>query len=112
MKGSLWAWIIQRISAVLLLVFVAVHFGIMHFVDPTVEITFIDSSLRLKNTLYVIVDSGLLTLGLFHGLNGIRAIINDYWPRAGRTASYVLTVIGIVACGWGSTALFHFLNAK
>jgi succinate dehydrogenase hydrophobic anchor subunit len=112
MKGSLWAWIIQRISAVLLLIFVGVHFGIMHFVDPTVEITFADTSLRLKNVLYAIVDSGLLSLGLFHGLNGLRAIIIDYWPRARRTAAYILTVVGLAACGWGSTALFHFLNAK
>lgn len=112
MKGSLWAWIIQRISAVLLLVFVGIHFGIMHFVDPTVEITFADTTLRLKNVLYTIVDAGLLSLGLFHGLNGLRAIIIDYWPRAGRTASYILTVLGLAACGWGSTALFVFLNTK
>lgn len=112
MKGSLWAWIIQRISAVLLLVFVAVHFSIMHFVDPTVEISFIDTTLRLKNVLYTIVDAGLLSLGLFHGLNGLRAVIIDYWPRAGRTAGYILTALGLAACGWGSTALFHFLNAK
>jgi succinate dehydrogenase hydrophobic anchor subunit len=112
MNGSLWAWIFQRISAVLLVLFVAVHFGVMHFVDPTVEIHFADSSLRLKNFLYFIVDAGLLTLGLYHGLNGVRAVIIDYWPKAAKAAGWVLGIIGLVACFYGSTALFAFLNAK
>lgn len=110
MKGSLWAWIIQRFSAVVLVVLVSVHFGIMHFVDPTVEITFADSSLRLQGLLYFLVDSGMLTLGLFHGLNGVRAVIIDYWPNARKAAGVVLTAVWLVAVGYGSTALFHFLN--
>lgn len=110
MKGSQWAWIIQRFSAALLVVLVAVHFGIMHFVDPTVEITFASSVLRLKGTLYFLVDAGLLTLGLFHGLNGLRAIIYDYWPKAGKAASWILTVVWIGAVAYGSSALMVFLN--
>lgn len=110
MKGSQWAWIIQRISAALLVVFVAVHFGIMHFVDPTVEITFASSSLRLQGVLYFIVDAGLLSLGLFHGLNGVRAIVYDYWPKAGKAASWVLTAIWVGAVVYGSSALMVFLN--
>lgn len=109
MKGNLWAWIFQRISAVVLLVLVAVHFGIMHFVDPTVEITFADSSLRLQGALYFLVDAGLLTLGIYHGLNGVRNIILDYWPKSGRTAGLILSLVGLVAIGYGSTALFVFL---
>ncbi|MFZ5824343.1 MAG: hypothetical protein ACOY94_08455 [Bacillota bacterium] len=110
MKGSLWNWIGQRVSAVLLLLLVGVHFGIMHFVDPTAEITFASSSLRLKGLLYFLVDSGLLFVGLYHGLNGIRAIIFDYWPKAGRAATWVLTLVGLLFAGYGSAALYLFLT--
>lgn len=110
MKASLWVWIWQRISAVLLLVLVWVHFGIMHFVDPTASITFAHSTLRLKNALYFLVDSGLLILGLFHGLNGLRNIILDYWPGAGRAAGWVVGLLGAVLTVYGFTALFTFLN--
>jgi len=109
MKGSLWAWMIHRVTAVLLVVFAGFHFAIMHFVDPTAVITFGDSQMRLQSVLYLIVDAGLLVTGLYHGLNGIRNIILDYWPRAGRTAGWILTVIGVVAAGYGSMALAAFL---
>lgn len=109
MKGSLWAWILQRITAVLLVVLVAIHFGIMHFIDPTAVITFGDSQMRLQSALYMVVDVGLLVLGLYHGLNGIRNIVLDYWPKSGRVATWILTVIGIVAVGYGSMALAAFM---
>ena len=109
MQG-LGAWILQRISAVILIVLVAIHFGIMHFVDPTAKITFASSSLRLKGVLYFLFDSGLLFVGLYHGLNGIRAIIFDYWPKAGRVATWVLTLVGLLFAGYGSAALYLFLT--
>jgi succinate dehydrogenase hydrophobic anchor subunit len=109
-KGSLWAWILHRITAVLLVVLVAIHFGIMHFVDPTAVITFADSQMRLQSALYLVVDTGLLLLGLYHGLNGIRNVVLDYWPRSGRVVGWILAVIGVVAVGYGSMALAAFLS--
>lgn len=110
MKANLLAWMMQRCTAVLLLVLVSVHFGIMHFVDPSIHYDFASSSLRLKSVLYFIVDGGLLVMGLFHGLNGIRNIILDYWPKHGRVAAWVLSLIGVVAAGYGATGLMAFLN--
>lgn len=110
MKASLWAWMLQRWTAVLLLVLVSVHFGIMHFVDPSIHYDFASSSLRLKSVLYFIVDTGLLMMGLFHGLNGIRNIVLDYWPKHGRTAAWVLSLIGLTATGYGAMGLMAFLN--
>ncbi len=110
MKGSLWAWIFHRITAILLVVLVAIHFGIMHFVDPTAVITFADSQVRLQSALYMLVDVGLLVLGLYHGLNGIRNVVLDYWPRAGKAVGWILTLVGIVAVGYGSLALKAFLT--
>jgi len=107
---NLWIWIFQRISAVLLTIFLVVHFGVMHFVDPKVELTFTTSSLRLQGLLYFVVDAGLLTLGLFHGLNGLRNIILDYWPRAARPAGWILGLFGLGATVYGSIALFQFIT--
>lgn len=111
MKG-MWAWIMQRLSAVILIVLVATHFGIMHFVDPTVEITFMDSQMRLKGFLYFLVDSGLLVLGLYHGLNGVRNVLLDYMPKAGKTLGWILTLIGVIWGGYGASALYTFLTLK
>lgn len=110
MNGSLWAWIWQRISAVILVFLVGFHFGIMHFVDPTIKIEFVSTSLRMQGMLYFVTDAAMLALGLFHGLNGIRAIIVDYWPGYGRAAGWILGLLGLVATGYGSAALLVFLQ--
>lgn len=110
MRGSLWVWIWQRFSAVLLVVLLGVHFGIMHFVNPTAEISFATTSLRLQSVLYMIVDGGLLLLGLFHGLNGVRNVILDYWPKAGKAAAWILGLVGLLVAGYGTTALSAFLK--
>lgn len=111
MKG-LWAWMFQRFTAVLLVLLLGTHFFIMHFIDPTATLDFARSSVNLKNTLYLIFDGALLLLGLFHGLNGIRNIIQDWWPKAGKAAGWVLTIIGVVAAGYGYTAFIGFLNRQ
>lgn len=111
MKG-LWAWVLQRISSVLLIVLLGTHLFIMHFVNPLRVLDFAGSSFRLQALWYLIVDSALLAVGLFHGLNGIRNIIGDYWPRLAAGAAWVLGLIGLVAAGYGSNALYLFLTTK
>lgn len=110
MKASLWAWILQRWTALLLFVFVGIHFSIMHFVDPTVHYTFATSSVRLQGLLYFIVDAGMLVCGLYHGLNGVRNIILDLWPNSAKVATWSLSLFGVVATLWGATALRIFLQ--
>lgn len=112
MKGALWAWIMQRISAVILIVLVGFHFSIMHFVDPTLELDFALTTFRFKSLLYFIVDGSLLLFGIFHGLNGIRNIMLDYWPKAGRAITWSLGLLGLLFVGYGSLALFAFLGAN
>ncbi|MGE5672513.1 MAG: hypothetical protein ACM3XM_01325 [Mycobacterium leprae] len=110
MRGSLWTWIWHRITAVVLVLLLGTHFAVMHFVNPTAEITFATSQVRLQSLLYMIVDFGMLLFALFHGLNGLRNIVLDYWPKAGKAVAWVLTVFGIIAVGYGSTALYAFLK--
>lgn len=104
MSGT-WAWLLHRVSAVLLIPLLALHLAIMHFVDPTATITFAGSSLRLQGSLYLVADTLLLATALYHGLNGVRNVILDYWPRAARGAAWVLWVLGLLALGYGTTAL-------
>ena len=43
-------------------------------------------------------------------VNGIRNVVLDYWPRAGKAVGWILTLVGIVAVGYGSLALKAFLT--
>lgn len=109
--ASAWAWILQRLTAVLLMVFLAIHMWIGHFADPSAKLTFLGSSVRLKGLLYVIVDWGLLSTGLYHGLNGLRNVLFDWGlsRAAARATTAVLWVIGVVWLLYGLWALTPFL---
>jgi succinate dehydrogenase hydrophobic anchor subunit len=82
-KIGMWAWLIQRAAAVLLLVVVALHLS-NPFVRP--------------------VQATLLALVLLHALLGVRALLLDFglplrWHRALFAVALVLTVV-IFAATW------------
>ena len=108
-SGS-YAWITQRVTAVLLLAFLGTHWWIAHFAPVGEAITFERVSLRLENAILVFVDSGLLAIVLYHALNGVRNVIVDFnIGKAGeRVLSIILLVVGIVAFIYGINALLPF----
>ena len=83
-KAGMWAWLIQRVAAVLLVVVIALH---------------------LKNPFVRPVQATLLGLVLLHGLLGVRSILLDFglpvrWHRvlfAGAIAAGVV----LFAVVWG-----------
>ncbi len=82
-KIGMWAWLIQRAAAVLLLVVVALHLS-NPFVRP--------------------VQATLLALVLLHALLGVRALLLDFglplrWHRALFAVALVLAVV-IFAATW------------
>ncbi len=76
-KAGMWAWLIQRAAAVLLLVVIALH---------------------LVNPFRRPVQAALLALALLHALLGVRALLLDVgvplrWHRALFAGAIVLAVV-------------------
>ncbi len=109
---GVWAWILQRITAVLLLVLLGTHLAILHYVPENLNINFLGVAARFKSVLYLIVDSGLLAVGLYHALNGVRNVLFDYIiaDSTRRTINTVMWLVGIVFLAWGAYALTAFLK--
>jgi len=107
---GVWAWVLQRVSAVLLIVFLGTHLLVLHYVPENLIITFVGVTARFKNALYVMVDGGLLAIALYHGLNGLRGILFDYITNesARRAITWVLLVVGMAFLLWGAYALAAF----
>ncbi|HIJ17224.1 MAG TPA: hypothetical protein HA364_05570 [Thermoplasmata archaeon] len=113
-----WAWAFQRISAVLLIVFLGVHLYAAHFMDVGAEtgeeplITFDEVSLRLDQLLYIVVDYGMLSMVLLHGLNGFRTVLFDFdmFVRRKKLIDVTLWVVGIGTLIWGIVILFPFIS--
>jgi succinate dehydrogenase / fumarate reductase, membrane anchor subunit len=99
---ELWTWYFMRISGLLLVVLVLGHFTIVHIVGGGIDrVDFAFVSGRWSNPLWQVWDWLMLFLGLLHGSNGMKTIINEYVHRAGprvalKSTLYVLTLIFIL----------------
>jgi len=109
MRLGIWAWLIQRVSGIALVVFVVAH-----------VVAISQASLAPRGPLFVMLDVlrnpfwyvdrtalaiDLLMLGTiaFHGMNGIRIVLFDtgigVGLRSHKVIFWILVAIGIVATG-------------
>ncbi|MFQ6060684.1 MAG: hypothetical protein ACE5KV_05230, partial [Thermoplasmata archaeon] len=110
-RRSLWLWLLQRISSVGLIIVLLIHMIALHYIDPSAEITLVGTQTRLQSLLFVVVDSLLLGLVIFHALNGVRNVAYDYWskPGARKLIASVLFFVGIITFTWGAFILFKLI---
>ena len=113
-----WAWFVQRLSAVLLVLLLGIHLYVAHFMDldshtgDEALITFEDVSVRLDQLVYIVVDYGMLAMVLLHGLNGFRTVLFDFdmFAKRKKAVDVGLWVLGIATLLWGIVILFPFIT--
>jgi len=102
-KSGQWAFVIHRITGVLVFMFLLLH---------VVDVSLVNASPKLYNEVHALYGNvllrlfevGLLFALLFHALNGLRIVMIDFFPGAIRSekkmfsivvfASVVLTLVG------------------
>ncbi len=71
-------WLLQRVTAAFLIVVLAFHFFLLHFVSHASEITFAQSQWRMQDLGYYSLMVLFLITATFHGVNGVyNAIVNQ-----------------------------------
>jgi succinate dehydrogenase / fumarate reductase membrane anchor subunit len=107
-----WAWFLQRLSAVLLVVLLGVHIYLDHYAQVGAEITVGWVHERLGQLLYIAIDYSMLAMVLFHGLNGTRTILFDFdiFMKRKKTVDIGLLVLGIATMIWGIVILWPFIH--
>ena len=107
-RGGMWPWLGQRITAVLVIVTILVHIVLTHFISIG-KLSFDNIAARLGNTAVFINDVVLLLAVVFHGLNGFRMVVLDYWLRtAGSRRGFdaLLWLVGLGLAVYGIWALW------
>ncbi len=104
---SFWMWFLQRISAMVLVPLLFAHMIINHFLDPGTALTVGNVEANLKQITFVLVDGILLLAGLFHGLNGLRNVLNDYFNdlQWRRRLGWALTAVGVLFWLYGMAVI-------
>lgn len=99
MWRSVFLWLFQRISAVLLVVLLGVHLWASNFAT--------DWASLLRGG----VDVSLLLIALVHGLNGVRTIVLDFGvgAQARKFVSVSLWMLGFAAFLFGMYGLWPLL---
>lgn len=110
---ELYAWLFMRVSGILLLLLALGHLAIMHILNSVDEINFAFVAARWANPLWRLYDWLLLMLGLLHGFNGLRVMVDDYvraagWRLLSLVGVYVFTFLFLVA---GSLVILTFQPA-
>jgi succinate dehydrogenase hydrophobic membrane anchor protein len=111
-RGGMWSWLFQRVTAVLLIVCLAIHLVFTHILNIG-ELGYDNIAARLAHAGFTAVDVILLAAGIFHALNGLRMVLLDYWFTSRRRAvglTVILWEVGLVAMGYGTWALWPWIG--
>jgi len=79
-RSGRFQWVMQRVSAVLLLFLVFAHFILQHFTASAVT-TGLTVSARFNDPMWQGFYVIFVVLGLYHGINGLIGIVNAYMPK-------------------------------
>jgi len=114
-KRGLWSWLLQRITALLLVIGMAVHFFIFHFSPGRYASRYYEEIIhRFCTPGWITFHICLLALVVFHGLNGLWGIFADYcWSeRTVRCVKRALWLTGLVLFGIGVYILIWFATTR
>lgn len=100
-------WMMQRVSAVLLLFLAFLHFGIQHFTPDAVS-TGLTVVARMNDPYWQAYYIVFIVLAMYHGINGLIGICYDYAPKplTRGIAAMVLWSLGIYFAVLGLTNVF------
>lgn len=101
-ETGLWAWLLNRITAWLVALYLIAHLWVIGF--ATLRKGAFDRTMEyFTHTGFLTLDLLLLGVLVFHGLNGVRLILVDYWPKANHKALFwaavALTLVVMAASG-------------
>jgi succinate dehydrogenase / fumarate reductase cytochrome b subunit len=111
-QGGMWPWLAQRVTAVLVLITIIVHLVLTHLFAIG-HLSYGNIAHRLTHAVVVVNDIVLLAAVVFHGLNGFRMVVVDYWFERGgsrRALDAVLWVVGIGGFVYGLWALWPWIR--
>jgi len=105
-------WFLQRITAAFLVVTLAFHFYLVHFLHPAPQITFAGSAGRFSVPAYFVTMVLFLAAATFHGVNGVyNALVNQGVEGTPlRAAKWVLGVAGVLLFVQGVRVALAFVG--
>ena len=95
-KIGMWSWVLHRITGVAIFFFLLVHTldTALVRVSPEAYNAVINT---YKTPIIGLAGLGLVAAILFHGLNGIRVILIDFWRKGSKYQNLMFWVVIAIA---------------
>jgi succinate dehydrogenase / fumarate reductase cytochrome b subunit len=110
----MWSWVLHRITGVGIYFFLLVHVldTALVRVSPKAYETVMEV---YKTPIVGIAEIGLVAAILFHGFNGIRVILIDFWSKGSKYQNLmfwiVLGIFVVLMAAWVPRQLMHTFGA-
>ena len=106
--GGMWAWVLFRISGLILVAYLFVHIGIVSQGKVSGASVLNRFFKTFDNPIFVFLDFMLVSAVLYHGLNGVRIVLMDmgYGIR-----QHKLVFLGVMIVAAGFLAAFAVVAA-
>ena len=102
-----WTWLLQRISACVLLIVLGLHIWFLHFAQSGEVLHYSEIIKRLGTPIFVTLDILLLIFGLYHAVYGVYAIFLDFGFGL-KTRVAVLGLLIVAAMGFLILGIYGF----
>lgn len=106
-------WFFQRVTAVLLAYYLAIHMAIFHFIS-TQKITFEAVTQRIRGNpgFWAVFYAIFIPVLVFHAMNGVWMVFRDMETpdRAKKSMTVILWATGIVLTAAGYISIFKLLK--
>ena len=104
----MWVFLMQRVSAIALLVFLTIHMIVVHY--PPFHIDFSRIVERMDQPLWKAIDIAFLFFVLIHALLGAYMVLTDVerFDKHNRALAGAAVVIGIAAFIYGTMTVLAF----
>ena len=105
-----WSWFFMRISGLVLFFLALIHFSLTHIFNDVTTTTVSFVAKRWANPFWRVFDWLLLALGLLHGTNGLRFIMDDYVrnPRKRAAVKAFMYVLAVALFVLGTITIVTF----
>lgn len=107
-RSGRFSWMMQRVTAGLLVPLAFVHFAMQHFTSDAVS-TGLATTFRLHDPMWVAFYMVFVVCVLYHGVNGTIGIVRDYAPKP-LPRALIITVLWVLAVFFGALGITNLLK--
>lgn len=109
-KTGMWSWVLHRITGVAIFFFLLVHTLDTALVGVSAEAY--NAVINTYKTPFIgLAELGLVAALLFHGLNGVRVMLIDFWRKGSKYQNLmfwiVIAIAFILFLGFAPRHLMH-----